>query len=348
MNTFIKYWSYLVENEDKEISFETFLKNESNLFEATKKWPETYLKQAKDSILKSPLGKSEWYDETSIDTDLNTFKDEFETLAKKGDFTKGFFPSIINWFIKYSGSDKQKYQEFIEGKLDKIIGILNYIVSQPADKVSQFHEIHKKEKDKDGNPLVLRFKKLKDMNWDTFDKEIFQKYSDQISNSIELDKDSLKKSDYEIIPIYSYEELNNKFGGDKTGYKGKSEWCHTNGRSTYNSWTYNGRYMFIVFAKKNWENIKPPDPNTTNAFDDYGTSLIACLFDTPSKKLLHSTLRWNHVIDPAKTKIGASVDRAFKNENDLMNTVGIDLSTELNEYFNNFKEKIERSGRAHV
>jgi hypothetical protein len=338
MNTFIKYWSYLVENEDKEISFETFLKEKSNLFEAKKKWPEDYLKQAKNLILNSPLGKSDWYAENFIDQDLKTFENEFETLRHKGDFTLGFFPSIIKWFIEYSGSDKNKYQEFIEKKLDNIIRILTYIVSQKDDEVSQFHEINKKDKDENGNPRVYRFKKLKDKNWVDFEKEIFQKYSDEISKSVELKNDFSKGSNYEIVPIYSYEELNKKFGGNKTGYKGKSEWCHTNGRSTYNSWSDNGKYMFIVFAKKGWENIKPPNPKTTNAFDDYGTSLIACLFDTDSKELLHSTLRWNHIIDPAKTKIGASVDNAFKNKNDLMNTVGIDLTKDLDEYFNKFRE----------
>jgi hypothetical protein len=179
------------------------------------------------------------------------------------------------------------------------------------------------------------------MNWDTFEKEIFQKYSNKISKSVELNKDSLKSSDYEAVPIYSYKELNEKFGGDKTGYKGRSEWCHTNGEGTYNSsaWTDNGKYMFIVFAKKDWKNITPPDPKTTTAYDDYGTSLIACLFDTTTKKLLHSTLRWNHIIDPARTKLGASVDNAFLNENDLMNTVGIDLSKDLDKYFTKFREK---------
>jgi hypothetical protein len=294
--------------------------------------------------MNSPLGQAQWYTENFIDQDLQTFKNEFDTLAHKGSFALGFFISIINWFIEYSGSDKQKYQEFIEGKLDKIIGILNFIINQKDDEVSQFHEISKTEKDKDGNPLVLRFKKLKDMNWDTFEKEIFQKYSNKISKSVELDKDSLKKSDYEIVPIYSYDELHDKFGGDKTGYKGRSEWCHTNGERTYNSssWTDDGRYMFIVFAKKDWENIKPPVPETTNAYDDYGTSLIACLFDTGSKKLLHSTLRWNHIIDPARTKLGASVDNAFLNENDLMNTVGIDLSKDLDEYFDKFSRELRK------
>jgi hypothetical protein len=82
-----------------------------------------------------------------------------------------------------------------------------------------------------------------------------------------------------LIPIYSYDELHAKFGGKKTGYKGKSTWCHTNGKYTYDSdaWTDGGKNMFFVLAKKGWKNIKP---NTTNnAFDEYGTSLIAILVD---------------------------------------------------------------------
>jgi hypothetical protein len=88
-----------------------------------------------------------------------------------------------------------------------------------------------------------------------------------------------QKDDYELIPIYSYDELHDKFGGDKTGYKGESEWCHTNGKHTYdsNAWTSGGKNMFFVLAKKGWENIKPN--KFDNAYDEYGTSLIAILVD---------------------------------------------------------------------
>ena len=39
----------------------------------------------------------------------------------------------------------------------------------------------------------------------------------------------IKDNGYKIIPFMSYESLHKKFGGNKTGYKGRSEWCHTNG-----------------------------------------------------------------------------------------------------------------------
>ncbi len=96
------------------------------------------------------------------------------------------------------------------------------------------------------------------------------------ANNIKFD---IKDKGYNIIPFMSYEELNSKFGGDKTGYKGTSEWCHTNGKSTYNSWTENYTKFFFVIAKDNWEEIAPHDDpqKDDNAYDEYGLSLMAIL-----------------------------------------------------------------------
>ena len=70
--------------------------------------------------------------------------------------------------------------------------------------------------------------------------------------------------------------------------------------------------MFFVLARENWKEIKPPQPATTNAYDAYGTSLIAILVDVATGKLCNETLRWNHVIEPSKENPGATVDKAFK------------------------------------
>jgi hypothetical protein len=81
------------------------------------------------------------------------------------------------------------------------------------------------------------------------------------------------------------------------------------------AWTDDGKNMFFVLAKKGWENIKPPStkPNKTdNAYDEYGTSLIAILVDVLTNDLKAETLRWNHIIEPSNMKDGASVDHAFK------------------------------------
>ena len=121
-----------------------------------------------------------------------------------------------------------------------------------------------------------------------------------------------EKNEYDIIFIKTYEELHEKFGGDKTGYKGESEWCHTNGKSTYDSWTDNYKKFFFVIAKDNWEEIKPHDnpKKDDNAYDEYGLSLMAILVSRDGE-LLKCTLRWNHVIEPKYEKPGREVDGVF-------------------------------------
>ena len=59
----------------------------------------------------------------------------------------------------------------------------------------------------------------------------------KVTDDIRVAKSNVK---YRIVPIYSYEELHERYGGNKTGYRKRSEWCHANGSSTYESWTKNG------------------------------------------------------------------------------------------------------------
>ena len=141
---------------------------------------------------------------------------------------------------------------------------------------------------------------------------MMKKASDEDQARADSAKFKVENKGYEIIPFMTYEELNSKFGGDKTGYKGESEWCHTNGKSTYDSWTDNYTKFFFVIAKDNWEEIKPHDDpkKDDNAYDEYGLSLMAILV-TREGELLRCTLRWNHVIEPKYTKSGREVDRAF-------------------------------------
>ena len=57
---------------------------------------------------------------------------------------------------------------------------------------------------------------------------MMKKVSDEDRARADTAKFKVEDRGYKIIPFMSYEELNSKFGGDKTGYKGRSEWCHTN------------------------------------------------------------------------------------------------------------------------
>ena len=131
--------------------------------------------------------------------------------------------AIIRWFIEYAGSSKQRYQEFIERKLD---GIIKSLLKIRADKSY--------------DAIAEQMKKM------SFSQ--FEKLMDEVNSKVSYEVVHTSKADakYEVIPIYSYEELHEKYGGDTTGYKGDSEWCHTNGQSTYESWTKNGTQMFFV------------------------------------------------------------------------------------------------------
>ena len=141
---------------------------------------------------------------------------------------------------------------------------------------------------------------------------MMKKVSDEERARADNVKFKVENRGYKIIPFMSYEELNTKFGGEKTGYRVYSWWCHTNGKSTYESWTENYTKFFFVIAKDNWEEIKPHDnpKEDDNAYDEYGLSLMAILVSREGE-LLRCTLRWNHVIDPKYTKPGREVDRAF-------------------------------------
>jgi hypothetical protein len=104
---------------------------ESKLLSEGKHWPEDYIKTAKNIIKVSPLGQQSWYSDQYIDADLNTFANEFGPLSHKNS-SLGFFSPLIKWFVEYSGSDKNKYQEFIEGTLDNIIRTLQQILNDKS------------------------------------------------------------------------------------------------------------------------------------------------------------------------------------------------------------------------
>src|SRR5574344_1642922 len=297
-----------------------------------KHWPADYIKTAYNMVKQSELGKQDWYADDFISTDLKNIANEFEPLTHKNS-NLGYFSPIIRMFIKYAGTDKAKYQEFIERKLDIIIQRLKVITNDTSLETPSFKESFKNK-------------------WSFED---FKKETDSIFNKLASDQDEKAKNakhedlGYKIILINSYEELNEQFGGKRTGYNGKSEWCHTNGESTYDSWTDYGTYNFFVIAKKNWKKINPPDPETLkNPYDEYGLSLMAILVEVATTKLLNCTLRWNHIISPDKP--GTSVDKAFLGWGDLAEVTGMDVKAEVEKKLgskrNNIENRLEKVNKS--
>ena len=304
MTTFeeqLYYWTHMLD--------EAFNKN---IITEGKHWPEDYVKTAFNTIKASALGQQSWYSNEYIQTDLNNIVQEFGPLSHKNS-NLGFFATIIRWFIEYSGTSRQKYQEFLERKIDGIIRDLQTILNDP--------KLDQTKRDQ-----------LKKISYAEFEK-IQTQIADNIKAS-DTGFSGVESTDYDLIFIKSYEDLHKMFGGPKTGYQGKSEWCHTNGKSTYASWTSNGTRFFFVLAKKGWKLIAPPSPNATNAYDEYGTSLIAILVDQAGA-LLNATLRWNHIIEPSETVPRTSVDRAFLTYTDLSKVVKMDVKNKVLEILKN-------------
>ena len=145
-----------------------------------------------------------------------------------------------------------------------------------------------------------------------------------------LREEERAKSNYEVVPINSYDQMHNMFGGHWTGdgssdaYAGGggTAWCHTNAPSTYDSWLRrgSGKCKFYVLARKNFKDI-PFDRNSNrqNPKDDYGNSLIALLVDKKTGELLNATLRCNHV------GVESEADKQYKTYGELSRLAGFNI-----------------------
>lgn len=143
---------------------------------------------------------------------------------------------------------------------------------------------------------------------------------------------------YSLIPINSYDEFHEMFGGHWTGNgvtdeyagHGGTAWCHANSESTYDSWT-NGHKKFFVLAADNWKDIQfDPISNAQNPKDAYGNSLIALRTDY-SGYLLNATLRCNHVgvID--------NPDNQYKTYEQLSALTGFDVESAITKYIEDYR-----------
>ena len=307
----LHYWTHMLD--------EAF-PDEAMLAEG-KHWPEDYIKAAVNKLKSS--GK---YSGSKTDADVaaiaQRFKPKFHTNS-----ALGYFNSIVRWysedpedFIKSKHSDGAQPEDKLEKALTYLKQFLNTqdLVQKNGEKVKS--------------------------NMDLADfSSMMKKVSDEDRARADNMKFKVEDKGYKIISFMSYEDLHEKFGDDKTGYRGRSEWCHTNGQSTYESWTENYTKFFFVIAKDGWQDIEPhANPQRDdNAYDEYGLSLIAILVSDKGE-LLKCTLRWNHVVEPKYTKPGREVDRAFISFAELSQVVGFDVEAEVKRQLAEILEKMKK------
>ena len=310
----LHYWTHMLDEAFPE---------DAMLVEG-KHWPEDYIKAALNMLKKN--GK---HTEKS-DVDVQKIADRFRKVLH-GNAPLGYFNTVVRWyaddpdgFVKPSSINGQVPNDKLKAVLQHLLDFLNNqaLVDKYSTQVKDGMSLH---------------------DFSAMMKEV----SDEDAKNAAKDKFKVEDKGYKIIPIMSYEELHEKFGGDdKTGYykiKG-SGWCHTNGQSTYDYWTKNYTKFFFVIAKDNWKQIKPHEnpKRYENAYDEYGLSLMAILVSDKGR-LLNCTLRWNHVVEPKYTKSGRAVDKAFISFAELSQVTGLDVKVEVKQELAKLVEKFKNA-----
>lgn len=297
-------------NFEQQLHYWTHMLDEAfpNMLTEGDHWPEDFVRKAYNQVKQSPLGQTAWYKDQYIQQDLNTMAKEYQDaeLTHTSKQTN-MFKTIVKWFIQYSGTSPQAYQNFIEQKFDYILLNLKLIFSN--------QELFDKIYDSIRNQMTFaQFEEY----CNRFEQERNASQQNKMQNFVERD------NGYQLIKIDSYDQLNQMFGGTLTG-DGKNAstgWCHTNGESTYNAWTEKGRKRFFILCKKNWKDIAPTFENAT---DEYGSSAIALLVSNRTAKLYRNTFRYNHVVEPT----AGSVDNCVEGYADLSYIAGFDVKKKI-------------------
>lgn len=165
--------------------------------------------------------------------------------------------------------------------------------------------------------------------------------AEEAKNNAVIDADPSGKT-YKVIPIESFQQINQMFGGlDTGGGEAGKGWCHASnsGHSMYDVFTDFGDAKMYVIAQDGWEDIDPPDPSSIHtAYDDYGMSLIAIAVKIDTGKIQAETLRWNH----AKKPSNGEIDAAFNDDwDDLNKACGFDVEAVVKEDLKKERKKKE-------
>jgi len=271
------------------------------------------------------LASTNIYDEdTANDIIQDLFRKDIHAFVHAPNWLEKYLVGIARMCIEYAGDDIAKAEDFLiecPEVFDKYFTYIKEIRDKQPDPVKFDREFMDK----------MSYQDVKDFN-EKYQKELDQKSKDELS------KMNFASSNYELVPINSYEEMHDKFGGKLTGdgssdgYAGDGHggtaWCHTNNKSTYKYWIDrgDGDNRFFVLMNKNFKDI-PFNPKTNSeksGKDDYGNSLIAILVDKYGN-LKNATLRCNHV------GVSSNADNQYKTYSELSKIAGFNVEEKVKE-----------------
>ena len=235
---------------------------------------------------------------------------------------KKYLKGIARMCVEESNGDTDKARKFLEDSADVFNKYLTYL-----------KEERDKQEDKTSFDKIFMnqttYQEVKDFV-EEHKAEMDQKSKEELNNM-----EFKGSSNYELIPINSYEEFHDKFGGRLTGNgesdaaagRGGTAWCHTNDSGVYRDWVKGGKYKFFVLARKDFKDI-PFNPKTNAEMqgkDDYGNSLIALRVKTRNNELENATLRCNH------EKNIRNADNQYNTYAELSALAGFNVEEKINE-----------------
>ena len=254
------------------------------------------------------------------------FKEDIHAFVHAPNWLEKYLKGIARMLVEESNGSQSRAQSFLTECPDVFEKFLTY-VKENRDKLG-------------GNSFDQKFvSQMSYQDIKNFNDDL-QAARDKQSAE-ELSTMQFSSSNFELVPIESYQQMNELFGGrltgdgssDKYAGGGGTAWCHTNSESTYNNWRRRGK--FYVLANKDFKKIKfDPASNAENPKDIYGNSLIAILVDEKTGKLLNATLRCNHV------GVSSSADNQYKTYAELSKVAGFNVEEAVLEDLGDSVEKI--------
>ena len=266
-----------------------------------------YDKQAAKIISDSGL----FDEETSNKIIEALFREDIHAFVHAPNWLEKYLKGIARMLVEEANGSQSRAQSFLTECPDVFEKFLTY-VKENRDKLG-------------GNSFDQKFvSQMSYQDVKNFNDDL-QAARDKQSTE-ELANMQFSDSNFELVPIESYHQMHELFGGrltgdgssDKYAGGGGTAWCHTNSESTYNNWRRRGK--FYVLANKDFKKIKfDPVSNAENPKDTYGNSLIAILVDERTGRLLNATLRCNHVGVPS------SADNQYKTYAELSKVAGFNV-----------------------
>lgn len=282
------------------------------LFEGTK-----YDKNAIKELTNSGL-----YDEVTSKKIVDAlFREDIPAFHGSGHaWLDKYIVGIIRMLIKYANGDLNKAYEFLSG--------CGPVFDEYLSLVKQYREKWGAQQTDDKFNNKMTYQDVKE-ELDKIKEEIDRESDERLKGRV------FNESNYVLVPIDSYKEMHDLFGGratgdgssDKWAGGGGTAWCHTNAENVYDSWVDDGRNKFFVLANKDWKNI-PFDPvsNAENYKDAYGNSLIAILAKKRNGILVHNTLRCNHVFG---SKGVPDADNVYPSYAELSDIAGFNVKEKI-------------------